>query len=359
VYLPFIEQVKKIRSECKAIDLGCGRGEWLELMREIGVQAHGVDTNKEMLEACEILGLSIEMGDALNYLSDLKTESIDIVSGFHIIEHLKFDSVHEMIHHAIRVLRPAGLLILETPNPENIVVATSSFYMDPTHQKPIPPQLLRFMAEYYGFCRVKVLRLQEETKLYSIVHINLKEVLTGVSPDYAVVCQKNSDQEELDLFNKAFSISSGISLNEAIGKYDAYVNELVKVQSELASVYSSQSWRITAPLRFGKTIIRNVINKFRKLVNQKTLGKNGFRYFLKCAINVLDTRPRLKAVAYRIVSKFPRLKSRLRRIMISYSAIKKSSLLFNNVKGVEDLPPTAKRVYEDLKDVLRERERKR
>lgn len=83
----------------------------------------------------------------------------------HIVEHIPFEDIQTLVQEAFRVLTPAGLLILETPNPENIQVATSGFYIDPTHTRPIPSQLLSFLPEYYGFKRTKILRLQEENNL--------------------------------------------------------------------------------------------------------------------------------------------------------------------------------------------------
>ncbi|MGE9641913.1 class I SAM-dependent methyltransferase, partial [Escherichia coli] len=78
-----------------------------------------------------------------------------------MVEHIGFANVQLLIEESFRVLKPGGLLILETPNPENIVVASSSFYLDPTHTQPIPNQLLAFLTEYTGFNRTKILRLQE------------------------------------------------------------------------------------------------------------------------------------------------------------------------------------------------------
>ena len=161
VYLPFIEPLQEIYDVCRATDLGCGRGEWLELITEAGVTAHGVDLDDGMLAACRERNLSVETGDAISFLKSLPDQSQAIISGFHIIEHIAFSDLRVLVQEAFRVLKPAGLLILETPNPENIVVSSTSFHLDPSHIKPIPPQLLAFLTEYYGFYRNKILRLQE------------------------------------------------------------------------------------------------------------------------------------------------------------------------------------------------------
>ena len=100
----------------------------------------------------------------------------------------------EQVAQALRVLVPGGVLILETPNPENLVVGTSSFYLDPTHERPLPWQLLSFLAEHHGFERVKTLRMQESAHLAARVArheaLSLMDVLGGASPDYAIVAQK-------------------------------------------------------------------------------------------------------------------------------------------------------------------------
>ena len=161
VYLPFIEQLKACYPDTPALDLGCGRGEWLELLQENGFKPTGVDVDDGMLEACRELGLSVEHCDALEALKNLADESQIVVSGFHIAEHLPFDILQTLVKETLRVLKPGGLLILETPNPENLTVGTSSFYFDPSHLRPIPPPLLAFLPEYYGFKNVKTIRLQE------------------------------------------------------------------------------------------------------------------------------------------------------------------------------------------------------
>ena len=190
-YRPFVEPLLEVYPSATALDLGCGRGEWLELLVESGFKPIGVDLDKGMLEACLERGLPVEQGDALAYLSALPDESQAVVSAFHVVEHITFDQLGTLVAETLRVLMPGGLLIMETPNPENIVVATRNFYLDPTHQRPIPPMLLAFVAEYAGFARVKTLRLQESKELVNKGDVSLQDVFAGVSPDYAVVAQKH------------------------------------------------------------------------------------------------------------------------------------------------------------------------
>jgi SAM-dependent methyltransferase len=224
VYLPFVEPLKALYADATAIDLGCGRGEWLELMGETGFNARGVDLDDGMLAACVERGLSAERGDAIAYLRALPDASVAVVSAFHVVEHIPFEELQQLVQEALRVLKPAGLLILETPNPENLSVGASKFYYDPTHEKPIPPALLSFLPDHYGFARTKVLRLQDRPGLVAATEIGLNDVLSGVSPDYSVVAQMGSDRPaELALFDAAFTRDFGVDLDTLATRYDAQV----------------------------------------------------------------------------------------------------------------------------------------
>ncbi len=224
VYLPFVEPLKALCADCAVIDLGCGRGEWLELMGEAGFSARGVDLDDGMLAACVELGLTAERGDLIAYLRSLPDASVVVVSGFHVVEHIAFEALQQLVQEALRVLKPAGLLILETPNPENLSVGASSFYLDPTHVTPIPPALLSFLPEHYRFTRTKVLRLQESPGLAAATEIGLNDVLLGVSPDYAVLAQKGSNEPaEMAFFDAAFATDFGVDLNTLATRYDAQV----------------------------------------------------------------------------------------------------------------------------------------
>ena len=174
IYFPFVKPLLEFYQEAAAIDIGCGRGEWLELLTEWGFQPLGIDQDAGMLTACHELGLKVELGDAFAYLRTLPTESQAIISAFHVVEHISFERLRELVGEAIRVLKPGGLLILETPNPENLMVATRNFYLDPTHRKPIPSQLLIFVADFTGFFRVKALGLQESKNLINKSKVALR-----------------------------------------------------------------------------------------------------------------------------------------------------------------------------------------
>lgn len=219
VYLPFIQPLLSAYPTGQTLDLGCGRGEWLELLVAQGFDAQGVDLDEGMLQACRDRGMRVHKADVLDYIRTIKGESQCVISGFHIAEHLPFNVLQELVVQAERVLVPGGLLILETPNPENISVGTNSFYLDPTHQRPIPPELLSFLPDHYGFERSKVIRLQEEPNLHHTNNLELLNVLNGVSPDYAVVAQKKGSEKLLQSTDCAFGKEYGLTLGNLATRY--------------------------------------------------------------------------------------------------------------------------------------------
>jgi O-antigen chain-terminating methyltransferase len=158
VYLPILREagIKK-----GLLDVGCGRGEWLELLKAEGVEARGVDLNRVMLDECRRRGLEVTEADALSYLRGLPDESLYAVTSFHLIEHLPFETLVHLVDETQRTLRPGGLLIFETPNPKNLTVGAYSFYSDPTHRNPIFPETIQFILSNRGFSNVHLKYLNE------------------------------------------------------------------------------------------------------------------------------------------------------------------------------------------------------
>ena len=257
VYLPFIEKIKETHPNAIALDLGCGRGEWLELLQDHQVSASGIDLDDGMLSACKEKGLNVQTGDAIAHLKSLPNESLSIVSGFHIAEHLSLNDLQMLIKEALRVLKPAGLLILEAPNTANLVVGTSSFYLDPTHQRPLPSALLSFLTSYLGFSRVKVLGVQESVPLRE-EHgpTSLFAVLSGVSPDYAVISQKGGDASTIASFDEVFAKEYGLTLELLANRYQERFDAVERKTQELEARLN-RIWKLIAPFKWAKSIFQN------------------------------------------------------------------------------------------------------
>jgi O-antigen chain-terminating methyltransferase len=214
-------------------------------MRE-GFAPVGVDLDDGMLEACHAMQLPAYKDDALSALRQLADGSQVAVCGFHIAEHVPFTVLEELVAEAIRVLRPAGLLILETPNPENVMVGTNNFYLDPTHERPLPNQLLSFLTEHAGFARSKVVRLQEAEALrHEQSTIGVRDVLCGASPDYAVIAQKTGEPLVMDAFKVVFEGAYGVSLDQLAERFDKTLEaRLAKLEDAYDSAQTTSTTKL-------------------------------------------------------------------------------------------------------------------
>lgn len=143
------------QTHASVFDLGPGRGEWLELLRESGIHAYGVDTNKVFVDECWERGLDVRHEDAIDHLKKLPEGTLGAVTAFHVLEHLTFTDVVDVVDGALRALRPGGLVIFETPNPLTVIGA-SCYHLDPTHKAPLHPLFLEFLLTARGFIEVEV-----------------------------------------------------------------------------------------------------------------------------------------------------------------------------------------------------------
>ncbi|WP_256078314.1 bifunctional 2-polyprenyl-6-hydroxyphenol methylase/3-demethylubiquinol 3-O-methyltransferase UbiG [Massilia sp. YIM B04103] len=403
-YLPFIAPLLAQAapgSRPTALDLGCGRGEWLELLGEQGFAARGIDLDEGMLAACHERGLDVELADALRALRAQPDHSLAVVSAFHLVEHIPFDLVRELASEALRALQPGGLLIMETPNPENLTVGATSFYMDPSHLHPLPPNLLAFAAEHAGFARQQIVRLQEDPQLHTAAPVGLITVLEGPSPDYSIVAQKAAPAALLAAFDASFAASYGVALGALAQRYDAQAArqhaevhaifarqmaeigaahsalarqeealaalradsarlELRLAQNEAYAAAMSQrvvdlldstSWRITAPLRWLMAWPRRLQSARR----EGRLG-SGLKRRLKDAVlglaRAVLRRPRIKRLARAVLQHLPGLQARMQGLLYQ-AAAESARAAAAEVHG--ELSPRATRAYHELKKAYQTR----
>ena len=189
VYLAYIYESAPV------IDLGCGRGEWLELLSETGIEAHGVDTNRIQVEECRTRGLNVSEEDFIAHLRGLADGTAGAITGFHIIEHVPLDVLITLVSEVMRVLRPGGVVIFETPNPENVLVGSQYFYLDPTHRHPLPSELMEFLLDSRGFDKIEILNLHpwDSAKLAGTDELTARFNTYFYGPmDYAIVGRKVS-----------------------------------------------------------------------------------------------------------------------------------------------------------------------
>lgn len=190
------------------LDLGCGRGEWLEILRENDFQALGIDLNRESLNECRRKGLKVIYRDAISYVKSLPDESVRMITSFQLIEHLEMPHLLSLFQEMGRVVKKGGIIIMETPNPCNLQVGAASFYLDPTHVRQLHPEFVRFLTEQSGFSQIEVaypkqnkteewwnsLTQEETTDIQESVCFQavLNELRRTIwsSADYAIVAKK-------------------------------------------------------------------------------------------------------------------------------------------------------------------------
>jgi O-antigen chain-terminating methyltransferase len=149
----------RFRGHAPVLDVGCGRGEMLEVFRQAGVLASGIDLNDDSVALCRSKGLEAENADLFAHLNSLADSSLGGAICCQVVEHLPPERLPQMIRLLHDKLRPGGLVAIETPNPECLAIFATHFYIDPTHRHPIPPALMSFYLEEAGFGRIEVERL--------------------------------------------------------------------------------------------------------------------------------------------------------------------------------------------------------
>ncbi len=158
----YLDRVAGVSTKLPVLDIGCGRGEWIELLGERGVPAYGIDLNRVFVSGARKANLDVREVEALAHLHSLEDASLSGISAFHFIEHLQFSDLISVIDEAKRVLAPGGFLLLETPNPDNLMVGASTFWSDPTHRAPLRPGISKFMVEQRGFVDAEIIYLHPD-----------------------------------------------------------------------------------------------------------------------------------------------------------------------------------------------------
>jgi len=249
VYLPLVEALAN-RVQKKVLDVGCGRAEWLELLGERGVPAEGLDLNEDFVADGKRAGLNVFSADAMQYLGEQPDQSYGLISAFHVVEHLGFENLLRFLREAYRVVDDGGAILLETPNPANLLVGACNFYLDPTHERPIPSILLSFAAEFSGFEQVVIVPVNR-----GFLQNNLElmpDQLSGASvinkvvssldqnfmqaPDYAVIAFKKAGNELVEVANSLVSDSPLPISAEETEDVNALLERVIEAEAERATL---------------------------------------------------------------------------------------------------------------------------
>jgi O-antigen chain-terminating methyltransferase len=188
-YVPYFTGRRKV------LDIGCGRGELLQIMRDIGAGARGIDLDSESVAVCQEKGFTAETADLFPYLASHSEAEFDGIISSQVVEHIDPARLPEMIRLCASRLEPGGILAIETPNPECLAIFATHFYLDPTHIRPVPYKLLQFYMEEAGLVNTEIHTLSpaiDETP-------ELRELPDGFRArffgglDYAIIGRKSPD----------------------------------------------------------------------------------------------------------------------------------------------------------------------
>ena len=187
--------VELFRGRARVLDLGSGRGTFLELLRDKAVGGYGVDLDPRMTDEVRSRGLEAQTGDGLEHLRSLPDASLDGLYARHVAEHVLPGELIAVLRECRRVLKPGSPVVFVTPNPATLTVGAHTFWLDPSHRRPIPPELFHFYLEVEGYERVETrTSAPSETRLDENVPIGpirenvklLNATLFG-DRDYAVI----------------------------------------------------------------------------------------------------------------------------------------------------------------------------
>jgi|GEM_PF-1690923 O-antigen chain-terminating methyltransferase len=369
-YEPLVRFIAKKYSneKPKAVDLGCGRGEFLEFLINYGFEVEGVDINKENIKLVKELGLSATEGDILKFLKGLSEKKYELVSLIHVIEHLPFEYTFQLFSEVSRVLKPGGIFIVEFPYTKNLMIGAYSFWIDPTHLRPVHPELLEFIGKRNGLIISKSFPINGVKKIdsfsieslfyfspdVSVVFVkdsenelyleNVKEVLTqlslNASLDFEDVANllkrdlrnldhklnflsekfaKEMEPQLLDLQSKLTAIWNKLNfLSEKFAK--EMEPQLLDLQSKLTAIWNSKPWRFYRWLGKKKRSLFNFIKKIKFFFNE--------RLFIHLA-SYLNSKPKLKETVKFLIKKMPaverKLKSKINKLNTSPSNFQENS----------------------------------
>lgn len=172
----------------KILDIGCGRGEFVELLKEGGKEAEGIDISLSMLRIAEEKGLKCQKKEALQYLKQKEDESLGGIFSAQVIEHLQPDYLREIVFESFRVLKSGSPIVLETVNPLSVFALSNIYFLDVNHQKPLHPEYMRYLLESSGFSHVSIIYPEELNG----------ELLTEINPENSIAREFNANVDKLN-----------------------------------------------------------------------------------------------------------------------------------------------------------------
>ena len=277
-YDGLIDYILTNDSNPSLLDIGSGRGEWIQKCNAKGFKSIGIELESKMVQDCRDLDLNIKEGDALTLLDDFSGESFSIVSAFHVIEHMSHENIQQLLIKCKYVLKSDGFLILETPSIDSLLVSTKSFHIDPTHINPIHPDLLAFMIKRIGFSKVKYY-LINGGPLQNADSDKLTTVLNGVAQDVVLIASKsnvmdNSIFDDINFIQRDMrlaktTLQAAIDFdNSSMNRYAQYDEAIFIMRKRILELERQLQYLMTF---YNKSFFFNFIKKIREF--KKNINK--------------------------------------------------------------------------------------
>tara|TARA_B100000945_G_scaffold318630_1_gene323914 strand:+ start:1892 stop:3106 length:1215 start_codon:yes stop_codon:yes gene_type:complete len=235
IYDSLIDLFISNNTEISLLDIGCGRGEWLQKLSKKIPNSMGIEQDQNMINLCQKLGLNIIKGEAIEILSSLESDSISLITIFHMIEHIESQKLTLLLEQCYRVLKDDGMLIMETPSIDNLLVSSKLFYIDSTHINHINPERIVFDIEFAGFVKAKYYYINGGP-LENSSSLKLTRILNGVAQDLSIIaCKSNAISDYIFNINLDWeaNLSKSSSTLDAATSFDYELERSLTDQSRL------------------------------------------------------------------------------------------------------------------------------
>ena len=294
-YLPFVYPLLHTYPQAPVLDLNDGASPWLQMLGEVGFNA---------------TSLNVHAPELLTQLAQQPDQSQAIVSAFRLVEYLPFDDVRQVVQESLRILKPGGLLILEAPNPENLVLGAGGYYAIPNRQPPVMPELLEFVPQYYGYARTKLVRRLDRLQLGGEAPVQLLNVLNAVSPAYAVIAQKSTDGMSQTPVIPAFTHDYGLKLETLTERFDQQIQQIkadaaateLKLETAIKELEDSLLWKLSRPIRWadnqGKRLADEGVGERISAFKEKFT-----RIIVQRVLRLFAVKPALQSFCHKVSNK--------------------------------------------------------
>ena len=282
-YDPLIDLIISYFENPVFIDIGSGRGEWLQKWSVKVKDTRGIENDKEMISISREKGLEILAGNALEILKNLPSNSVSVLTMFHVIEHIEHSQMTTLLEECYRVLSKEGIFILETPSIDNLIVSTNTFYLDNTHVSHINPEAMKFLLNRIGF---------DECKDYYInggpmrddKHSKITRIFNGVAQDLSIIATKSNVQTHRIFYQDTSwqrHLNQSPKTMEASVDFDLINEKLILEQSNLNSSFTNDINNLKSQFRDLKIQLKEQLIAFNELNDEVNLLKSDLRIVLK------------------------------------------------------------------------------